>query len=166
MSDEKFVDPRLQAKEAIFEKLHLSTFDTMGYAHAIIQEVNDSGKDVQANNDNYQQLLRDYQITKSMAPIADSPLELLCTQTDENIKESQQAHASISQLCAAATNTLNHWRILAEIPEDLLDVEDVSSQLKENYANHLAAWRQILQEFEPANKLTAMNKTPIRIKGE
>ena len=32
MSDEKFVDPRLQAKEAVFQQLHLSTFDTMGYA--------------------------------------------------------------------------------------------------------------------------------------
>jgi hypothetical protein len=27
MSDEKFVDPRLQAKEGIFQQLHLSTFD-------------------------------------------------------------------------------------------------------------------------------------------
>jgi hypothetical protein len=46
MSDEKFVDPRLQAKEAVFQQLHLSTFDTMGYAHAIIQEVNLTGKDI------------------------------------------------------------------------------------------------------------------------
>jgi hypothetical protein len=153
MSDEKFVDPRLQAKEAIFQQLHLSTFDTMGYAHAIIQEVNNSGKDIAENNDNYQQLLRDYQVTKNMAPIADSPLALLCTQTDGYINNAKQAHASISQLCAAATNTLNHWRILAEIPEDLLDIEEVSSQLKENYANHLAAWHQVLGEFEAANKM-------------
>ena len=152
MSDEKFVDPRLQAKEGIFQQLHLSTFDTMGYAHAIIQEVNDSGKDIDEDNDNYQQLLRDYLVTKNMAPITGSPLALLCTQTDHNIENSKQAHASISQLCAAATNTLNHWRILAEIPEDLLDVEKVSSQLKQNYANHLAAWHQVLEEFEPTNK--------------
>jgi len=149
MSNEKFVDPRLQAKEALFQQLHLSTFDTMSYAHAIIQEVNAIGKDIDEDNDNYQQLLRDYQVTKNMAALANSPLTLLCSQTDHNIKNSQKAHASISQLCAAATNTLNHWRILTEIPEDLLDVEEVTRQLKENYANHLAAWRQILQELEP-----------------
>jgi len=153
MSDEKFVDPRLQAKEGIFQQLHLSTFDTMGYAHEIIQEVNDSGKDIDEDNDSYQQLLRDYQVTKNVSPIADSPLALLCTQTDYHIENSKQAHASISQLCAAATNTLNHWRILAEIPKDLLDVEEVSSQLKQNYANHLAAWHRVLQEFEPTNKM-------------
>jgi hypothetical protein len=153
MPDEKFVDPRLQAKEALFQQLHLSTFDTMGYAHAIIQEVNNSGKDIAEDNDNYQQLLRDYQVTKNMAPIADSPLASLCEKTDGNIKNSNQAHASISQLCAAATNTLNHWRILAEIPEDLLDIKEVSSQLKENYANHLTAWHQVLGEFEATNKM-------------
>ncbi|MFQ3207026.1 MAG: hypothetical protein ACI9IT_001175 [Glaciecola sp.] len=152
MSDEKFVDPRLQAKEAIFQQLHLSTFDTMGYAHAVIQEVNESGKDIAEDNDNYQQLLRDYQVTRNIAPIADSPLALLCKQTDGYIKNSNQAHASISQLCAAATNTLNHWRILAEIPDDLLDIKEVSSQQKENYASHLAAWRQVLGEFEHTNK--------------
>nr|WP_297349636.1 hypothetical protein [uncultured Glaciecola sp.] len=152
MSDEKFVDPRLQAKEAIFQQLHLSTFDTMGYAHAVIQEVNESGKDIAEDNDNYQQLLRDYQVTRNIAPIADSPLALLCKQTDGYIKNSNQAHASISQLCAAATNTLNHWRILVEIPDDLLDIKEVSSQQKENYASHLAAWHQVLGEFEHTNK--------------
>ena len=146
MSDEKFVDPRLQAKERIFQQLHLSTFDTMGYAHAIIQEVNENGKDIEANNESYQQLLRDYEITKNMAPIADTPLALLCSQTNDKISNSQQAHASIAQLCAAATNSLNHWRILVEIPEDLLKVDEVSSQLKENYASHLSAWHNMLQE--------------------
>jgi hypothetical protein len=153
MSDEKFVDPRLQAKEAVFQQLHLSTFDTMGYAHAIIQEVNLTGKDIAENDDNYQQLLRDYQVTKNMSPIADSPLALLCEKTDGYIKNSIQAHVSISQLCAAATNSLNHWRILAEIPEDLLEVEEVSSQLKENYSNHLTAWRRVLAEFEGTKEM-------------
>jgi len=146
MSGEKFIDPRLQAKEHIFQQLHLSTFDTMGYAHAIIQEVNKSGKDVEEDNDNYQQLLRDYEITRNIAPIANTPLATLCSQTNDKIANSQLAHASIAQLCAAATNSLNHWRILAEIPEDLLEVDEVSSSVKENYANHLNAWRDILQE--------------------
>lgn len=147
MSDEKFVDPRLQAKEAIFQQLHLSTFDTMGYAHAIIQEVNESGRDIAASNENYQQLLRDYEITKNMAPIADTPLALLCLQTNEKIQSGQYPHASLAQLSAAASNTLNHWRILAEIPVDLLDLEVVTNQLKANYNNHLSAWQQLLKDL-------------------
>ncbi len=41
---------------------------------------------------------------------------------------------------------LNHWRILSEIPIDLLGVDEVTNTLKENYANHLMAWNQILTE--------------------
>ena len=149
MPDDKFVDPRLQAKEAVFQQLHLSTFDTMGYAHAVMQKVNESGKDIEASDENFQQLLRDYKITRSLAPIKDSPLASLCIQTSDELSNPKHANASIAQLTAAATNTLNHWRILAEIPEDLRDVEEVSSTLKENYAGHLLAWQQILEEMLP-----------------
>jgi hypothetical protein len=34
-----------------------------------------------------------------------------------------------------------------------LDIEEVSSQLKKNYANHLTAWHQVLGEFEATNKM-------------
>ena len=147
MSDEKFVDPRLQAKEAVFEQLHLSTYDTMTYAHAIIEEVNKDGHDIPTSNENFQQLLRDYEITRAMAPIADSPLHSLCEKTDDAVQTNQHANASIAQLTAAATNTLNHWRILCEIPEDLREVNAVTKQLKENYKNHLNAWKHILSEL-------------------
>jgi hypothetical protein len=147
MSDEKFVDPRLQAKEAVFEQLHLSTYDTMTYAHAIIEEVNESGHDVPSSNEHYQQLRRDYDVTRAMAPIADSPLQSFCQQTDDAIQTHKHANASIAQLAAAATNTLNHWRILCEVPEDLREVNAVTKQLKQNYQNHLNAWKHILSEL-------------------
>jgi hypothetical protein len=147
MSEEKFVDPRLQAKEAVFELLHLSTYDTMTYAHAIIEEVNKSGHDISASNEHYQQLLRDYEVTRAMAAIEDSPLQTFCQQTNEAIQANRHANASVAQLTAAATNTLNHWRILCEIPEDLREVNAVTKQLKQNYENHLNAWKHILDEL-------------------
>ena len=152
MTDEKFVDPRLQAKEALFQQLHLSTFDTMGYAHAIIQEVNNQGFDIEVTNENYQQLVRDYEITKALAPIQESQLVELCEQSDEIVSSNgtkrNMAYASIAQLLAAATNTLNHWRILSEIPEDLRAVEEVTATLKQNYQGHLQAWTNTLQELK------------------
>lgn len=147
MSKEKFVDPRLQAKESIFQHLHLSTFDTMAYAHAVIQEVNSSGRDISNNNETFQQLLRDYEITKNVSKTIDSPLETLCSKTSEYLNVSNKPNASLAQLAAAATNALNHWRILNEIPEDLIDVDEVTSKLKGNYKQHLMAWKQMLSEF-------------------
>jgi hypothetical protein len=147
MPEEKFVDPRLQAKEAVFEQLHLSAYDTMTYAHAIIEEVNQSGHDIPVSNEHYQQLLRDYEITRAMASTADSPLHPLCEKTDMMLQSNQHANASVAQLTAAATNTLNHWRILCEIPEDLREINAVTKQLKQNYQNHLNAWKHLLSEL-------------------
>jgi hypothetical protein len=147
MPDEKFVDPRLQAKESYFQQLHLSTFDTMSYAHAIVRQVNESGKDIDENDENYEQLLRDYAVTKNMVSLKDSPLEQLCTQTDNAMQAGHFAHATKAQLAAAATNTINHWRILAEIPDDLLSIGEITDALKQNYNGHLSAWQRILQEI-------------------
>ncbi|MBF7071788.1 hypothetical protein ISG33_00055 [Glaciecola sp. MH2013] len=147
MTNEKFVDPRLQAKEALFQQLHLSTFDTMSYAQAIFDEVNNQGFDIDAENESFQQLLRDYEVTKAVASISDSPLEALCERSDAIIKNKQKAFASTAQLLAAATNTLNHWRILSEVPEDLRNVDEVSATLKANYQGHLNAWNNILAEL-------------------
>lgn len=147
MPDEKFVDPRLQAKEAFFQQLHLSTFDTMSYAHAIITSVNESGKDIESNDENYQQLLRDYAVTKNMAKLKDAAIEPLCADTDKVLSNSAFANATKAQLAAAASNTINHWRILSQIPADLLSIDEVTSTLKQNYEAHLAAWRQTLQRL-------------------
>jgi len=69
MQEDKFVDPRLQAREAMFQQLHLSTFETMSYARAIQQQVEESGHDIDAENTDFLQLLRDfrYQRTQSLA---------------------------------------------------------------------------------------------------
>lgn len=147
MQDDKLVDPRLQAREEVFQKLHLSTFETMGYARAIAQQVEQSGYDIESDNADYQQLLRDYQITKNLAPLADSPIELLCTETDDCLKKKIHANASYAQLCAAATSALNHWRILSEIPEDLRDNEEVTRALKDKFQQQMQTWEYILKDI-------------------
>ena len=142
--NEKFIDPRLQAKEALFEQLHLSTFDTMSYAHAVMQSVQENGYDVESDDENFQQLLRDFEVTSNLMSLVDTPLQSLHQTTSLIISENKQPNASIAQLCAAATNTLNHWRILCEIPEDLRDNEEVTGQLKANYFQHKKAWESMI----------------------
>jgi hypothetical protein len=147
MPNDRFVDPRLQAREAIFQKLHLSTFETMGYARAVAQEVEQTSNDIETNNSDYQQLLRDYQVTKNLAPIDGSQIAQFCTQTDAAIKAATHANATYAQLCAAGTSALNHWRILSEIPLDLRDKEEVTSALKEKFQQQMRTWEYILSDI-------------------
>ncbi|MGB3726450.1 MAG: hypothetical protein WA981_11835 [Glaciecola sp.] len=147
MNDVKFVDPRLEAREQMFQQLHLSTFETMGYVQSIQEYVAHNGRDIDPTNTEYQQLLRDYEITKNLAPISDSKLKPLCQQTDEIISQNRAALANKAQLCGAAISALNHWRILSEIPEDLRDNEVVTKTLKEKFQQYLRSWEYISHDL-------------------
>jgi hypothetical protein len=143
----KFVDPRLQARESLFENLHLSVFETFGYAHAIQRYVEDTGHDIEPDNPEFLQLLRDYEVTKNLAPISQSKLEPLCEETDTILRERTKALANCAQLCAAAISALNHWRILYEIPSDLLVNDTVSKVLKDNFKEHVRTWEFIVEDL-------------------
>jgi len=144
----KPADPRLQAREAYFQRLHLSVYETMNYARAIQHEVESTGHDIEPDNQDYQQLLRDYQVTKNLSPINDSKLEPMCYETDDLISKGDQACANYAQLCAAATSALNHWRILAEIPEDLRSNESITKTLKDKFHHYEQTWQFILGDLQ------------------
>lgn len=147
MHEDKFVDARLQAREEIFQKLHLSTFETMSYARAIAQQVEQTGYDIESSHPDYQQLLRDYQVTKNLAPIEGSEIEQLCSFTDAALKAASHANATYAQLCAAATSAINHWRILSEIPADLRDKEEVTHALKNKFQQQMQTWKYIISDI-------------------
>ena len=147
MSSLKFVDPRLQAREEMFQKLHLSIFETIGYARSIQTYVEETGQDIDANNPDYLQLLRDYEVTKHMAKVEQSQLEPLCVKTDTILQAKNNALANCAQLCAAAISTLNHWRILYEIPADLRDKNHVTGTLKEKFHHHMRTWEYIVEDL-------------------
>lgn len=147
MSDTKFVDPRLQAREALFQKLHLSNFETMNYVGAIQSYVQETGHDIDSDNQDFIQLLRDYEVTKNLANLAQSQLEVLCERTDDILKRQTCALANCAQLCAAAIGALNHWRILYEIPADLRDNDTVTKTLKTNFQQNMRAWQHIVEDL-------------------
>lgn len=147
MSNDKFVDPRLQVREAMFRKLHLSTFETMSYVKLIQDHVEKTGQDIESNNLEYIQLIRDYEVTRNLAQIEGSQLESLCETTNGIIKDNYQAVANRAQLCAAATSTINHWRILSEIPSDLRDIDIVTGSLKNKFHDYLKTWECIANDL-------------------
>jgi hypothetical protein len=146
-SSEKFVDPRLQARERMFQTLHLSIFETMGYARTIQAYVQETGHDIESDNAEFIQLLRDYEVTKNLAPIDQSQLEPLCEKTDSILKNKANALANCAQLCAAAVSALNHWRILYEIPADLRDNDTVTKTLKDKFRHHMRTWEYIVEDL-------------------
>lgn len=152
MPDDKFVDPRLQAREALFQKLHVSIFETMGYANAIQSCVQETGHDIEADNPDFIQLLRDYEVTKNLATLEHSPLDALCKQTDIVLKHRTNALANCAQLCAAAIGALNHWRILYEIPADLRDNDTVTKTLKKNFQQNMRTWEYIVEDLTGTKK--------------
>lgn len=147
MFDPKSIDPRLQAREQSFQQLHLSSFETMGYARTIQETVAKTGLDIEPDNTEYLQLLRDYQITRNLAAIEDAPIETLCSQTNTLLEQTNIAYANQAQLCAAATTALNYWRILSDIPLDLRDDDTVCKALKEKFAQYMETWEYIIEDL-------------------
>ena len=148
LNDKKYIDPRLQARESFFKNIHLSVYETMNYARSIQEEVESTGFDIEVDNQDYQQLLRDYEVTKNLSPIQESLLEDLCHKTDHLLHQGDHAYANYAQLCAAATSSLNHWRILAEIPEDLRDEDEVTKSLKQRFQHYYQTWEYIISDLE------------------
>ncbi len=148
LNDRKFMDSRLQERERFFKNIHLSVYDTMNYARAIQEEVETTGYDIEVDNIEYQQLLRDYEVTKNLSPIQESMLEDLCQKTDKLLHDGDHAYANYAQLCAAATSSLNHWRILAEIPEDLRSDEKVTKPVKQRFQHYFQTWEYIISDLE------------------
>ena len=60
MSDSKFVDPRLQAKEQAFQKLHLASFDVVAHISAIQNLVQQVNRDISPQNEDYVALLEKF----------------------------------------------------------------------------------------------------------
>ena len=149
--DKNVNDPRLVARENFFEHLHLSIFETINYAQSIQQVVEATGHDIEADHPDYQQLLRDYEITRNLSPIAGSQLTALCNKTDVLLKKGKQAYANSAQLCAAAISALNHWRILSDIPEDLRSNDKVTKTLIEKFNHFAETWELILEDLTANN---------------
>ncbi|MDG1122243.1 MAG: hypothetical protein P8J70_06105 [Glaciecola sp.] len=141
MHNDKFIDPRLQEKEALFQQLHMASFDVIMHINAIQEIVKVTSQDILPTNEHYVDLVRSFKITLAMCTQLEPEINSLAQATQKIMSEdSKVAYASQAQICAAAVNCLNHWRILKQIPEDLLKVDEVTATLKQRFTQHLAMW--------------------------
>ncbi|MCP3429640.1 hypothetical protein [Opacimonas viscosa] len=142
MSDEKFVDPRLQAKEQAFQKLHLASFDVVAHISAIQNLVQQANRDVSPENEDFIALVEKFSAIVTECNEPEANIAALIEHTQHLLDNEGVANAAKGQACAIALNTLHHWLILKDIPEDLLAVDEVSGTIKERFMMHLSMWHK------------------------
>lgn len=142
MSDSKFVDPRLQAKEQAFQKLHLASFDVVAHISAIQNLVQQVNRDISPQNEDYVALLEKFTELVNELQEPEANIARLIKDTQNLIHDENTANAVKGQVCAIALNTLHHWLILQDIPEDLLAMDEVSGTIKERFMMHLSMWHK------------------------
>lgn len=141
MHNDKYVDPRIQEKEALFQQLHMASFDVIMHINAIQKVVQTTLQDISPSNEHYLELVRSFKITQAMCTSLEPEIVTLTQATNKILSEdSTFAYATQAQICAAAVNCLNHWRIIKQIPEDLLSVDEISATLKHRFTEHLVMW--------------------------
>lgn len=141
MSNERFVDPRLVAKEPLFQQLHQLNFDILQHINAIQTQVMQYQRDISPDNPDWNALRDIYE--SHLKEIDEMPNEMssLVTQSKRYF-ENDNAYANQAQVMACGAQALTFWRILGEIPDDLLDIEEVSATTKSRFMEHLSMWHK------------------------
>lgn len=145
MSEERFIDPRLIEKEPLFASLHQLNFDILQHINAIQSCVMATQRDVSDDNDHWHALRNIFK--NSLAQIDKMPSEMtdLVYKTQAYIT-SDNANANCAQVLACGAQALTFWRILGEIPDDLLEVDEVSAATKSRFMEHLSMWHKFFYD--------------------
>ena len=96
MHNDKFVDPRLQEKEALFQHLHMVSFDVIMHINAIQEIVQATSKDIAASNEHYIELVRSFKITLTMCSELEPEIMTLIGAT-KRVLSDDRSHAFATQ---------------------------------------------------------------------
>lgn len=141
MSEERFIDPRLVEKEPLFQRLHQINFDILQHINAVQSHVMTTQKDVSDDNEHWV-ALRDI-FKSSLDDIDEMPAEMTDLVTkSQTYMANGNANANCAQVLACGAQALTYWRILGEIPDDLLQVAEVSATTKSRFMEHLSMWHK------------------------
>ena len=143
--EERYMDERLVAKEPIFAQLHQVNFDILQYINAIQSTVMESRTDIAKDDNNWIAIQDIYH--ENLAQIDEMPSEMsdLVEQSRQYL-QSNHANAHQAQVLACGAQALTFWRILGEIPDDLLGVEEVSATTKSRFMQHLSMWHKFFYD--------------------
>ncbi|MDC8829931.1 hypothetical protein [Alteromonas gilva] len=137
------VDPRMIALENQFKQLHVQLFDTFSHAQSAVMTAVQTGQDITSDNEDYQQLKRDFQVTTTVYQgMGSLPQHIGATKTLMQREDVSCLH--MTQVWAAAVSSLCCDRMLAMVPEDLRDEPTITDELKQKHAEHTRMWQERL----------------------
>lgn len=145
MSDARFIDPRLVEKEPLFQSLHQQNFDILQHINAIQKDVMASQRDVSGDNEHWIALRNIFNYSLEQIDEMPSEMKDLVAKSQSYIKDGH-ANAHCAQVLACGCQALTFWRILGEIPDDLLEVDEVSATTKSRFMEHLSMWHKFFYD--------------------
>ncbi|NVK57377.1 MAG: hypothetical protein HWE26_17370 [Alteromonadaceae bacterium] len=138
------VDPRIVALENQFKQLHVQLFDTFSHAQSAVMTAVQTGHDISPDNDDYEQLKRDFEVTKTVYQgVGTLPQQVAATEALMQRDDVSCLH--MTQVWAAAVSSLCCDRMLHMVPEDLREEPTITSELKQKHAAHIKMWQERLQ---------------------
>jgi hypothetical protein len=147
MSENRFIDPRLVAKEGLFQELHQVNFEILAHINAIQQVVMQSQRDISKDNENWQAIHAIFDT--HLADITELPqeVEALVSKSRKYVnRDAGVATAHKAQVIACAAQALTYWRILGEVPDDLMEIEEVTATTKKQFMTHLSMWHKFFHD--------------------
>lgn len=138
-------DPRIVALETQFSQLHIQLFNTFSHAQSAVMAVMQTGRDIDNNHEDFQQLKRDFEVTIATYPGHDKKMLEKIAATNKLAAQQPISNVHLTQVWAAAVSTLSCDRMLAMIPHDLRHDPSVSSELQQKCQDHLAMWQERLE---------------------
>lgn len=137
-------DPRIIALETQFSQLHVQLFNTFSHAQSAVMSIMQSGRDISAQSEDYQQLKRDFEVTVAMYPGRDSSILAHIAATRQMAEQQQVSNVHMTQVWAAAVSTLSCDRMLLMIPADLQTDQEITGELMQKRQEHLTMWQERL----------------------
>jgi hypothetical protein len=141
----------MHTHEPWYGQLHVQLFDTLAQAQAVVSKAQKNGQDIPEDDENYQQLARDFSIAISVYKPKSKELIDLCG-TTKNLTRHSYQHVNrlhLSQLWAAAVATITYRRMLDAMPKQLPSDNDTQQRLQREYKAHKSMWQHLLLSALP-----------------
>ncbi len=145
-STQRPVHTEMQQLEPWFAEMHTQLFNTLQHAQAAVDEAQRLGQDLPEENDNYQQLKRDFEVAVAAIANQDAITAPLVKRTQALLAVKSELRLHLTQVWAAAVCTLTLHRMLGAIPTELADDEAVTGELKTKSAMHFSMWQHLLSD--------------------
>jgi hypothetical protein len=138
-----YTDPRMEKLESWMANLHSSIFDTTMHAQSIVTHAQKTLRDVETDNEDFQQLKRDFEIATSIYKGKHTHIDSLIAATESMESHQDIPRLHIAQCYAAGTCVITLQRMFDAIPDDLQNDDTITGSLVEKSNGHLTMWRHL-----------------------